>query len=271
MNLRRRTALVLAATASLLAFASGARAMGGPDCAPEDLVPVDAWLAEHPWHEGPVNPNGLVASACRQASGGSRLVIVVAAYDLALDNQKSLVVALVDFDAGVVRAAFKGVVAEDAWLQVAQGSLRLDTAPYDLAPGVRAFGLDVTPTAAGSSCVDAGVGAVRTLFVRDGALLRPVLARLDVSSWRFVNGNPVCEPSTGAKSVTEITSSTISIAPHATHGFADLVVTESIEGRVPGRKVRGERYELHYDGAAYRRGDRPPAHPVIAPEGPTRR
>ena len=105
MNLRRCWALVVAATLSLLALAPVASAMGNAqECVPEDLVPVNAWVAEHPWRVGPVNPNGLVASACKQSSGDRKLTIVVAAYDLALDDQKSVVVALVDYDAGVVRA-----------------------------------------------------------------------------------------------------------------------------------------------------------------------
>jgi len=181
-----------------------------------------------------------------------------------------VIVALVDLDAGLVRAAFKGTVAEDPWMQVSQGSLRVDTAPYDLAPGVRAFGVDVTSTADRVSCVDAGLGAVRTLFVHEGQALRPVLGLFGVSAWAFTHGNPVCEPDTAAASRLETTWATIAIAPHATHGFADLVVTESIEGREPGRKLRGERYELHYDGTTYRRDGklRPP--PVIAPSEATR-
>ena len=271
MSMRRRALLALAATASLLALVPAAHAMGGPDCAPEDLVPVDAWIAAHPWRVGPVNPNGLVASACRQSSGEKRLTIVVAGYDLAIKDQKSVVVALVDFDAGVVRAAYKGTIAEDPWLQVAQGALRIDTAPYDLAPGVRAFGVEFASTSPGTPCIDSGVGPVRTLFVRDGALLRPVLGRFDASSWRFTKGNPACEPENAKGSVIETTTSTIAIAPHATHGFADLVVAESIEGRVPGRKVRGRRYELHYDGTVYRRGGDAIDDSVFEPEVPGRK
>ncbi len=49
-----RAARVVAATASLLAIASAARAMSGQHCAPQDLVPVDTWIAEHLWHVGPM-------------------------------------------------------------------------------------------------------------------------------------------------------------------------------------------------------------------------
>ena len=265
----RRATRVAAATALLFALVPAARAMGGQDCAPEDLVPVNAWIAEHPWRVGPVNPNGLVASACKQSSGDKRLAIVVAAYDLAIDNRKSVIVALVDFDAGVVRAAYKGVLAEDQWLRVSQGSLRIDTAPYDLAPGIRAFGLDVTSSTE-PSCDDIGLGTRRMLFVHEGDALRPVLGFLGVSVWMFPQGNPACQAS-NAGSTMETIASTISIAPHATHGLADLVVTESVEGRIPGRKLRGERYELHYDGAVYHREGKLIPQPVIAPEGPARR
>ena len=62
MSPRRRAALVLATIAALLAPA--AHAMGGAqDCQPEDLAPVDAWLATHPWRAGATTPDALAAFA----------------------------------------------------------------------------------------------------------------------------------------------------------------------------------------------------------------
>ena len=79
MNPRRRAALVVAAIAALLAPA--AHAMGNAqDCQPEDLAPVDAWLAKHPWRIGATTPDALVASACKLWPFDKRLLIVTAAY-----------------------------------------------------------------------------------------------------------------------------------------------------------------------------------------------
>jgi hypothetical protein len=75
--------------------------------------------------------------------------------------------------------------------QVNGGSLRFDTAPYELAPGVRAFGLDIFSE--DPSCGEGGTGPVRTLYVRAGRTLRPVLEGLAVDQWWYLRGNqPRC-------------------------------------------------------------------------------
>ena len=148
-----------------------------------------------------------------------------------------------------------------------QRSLRIDTARYDLAPGVRAFGVDVASQASGPKCAEGGAGPLRTLFVRDGASLRPVLASLVLSSWRLVSG-PACpgaERKDGA--VVEDTATTISVAPHATHGFADLVLASTVDGRPAPRR----RLVLHDDGARYIATDERVWPDLIGPETTARR
>ena len=54
-----------------------------------------------------------------------------------------LVIAAVDAATGQVGASFKGNLDSDPAVKIVSGSLWLDTAAYDLAPGVRAFGLDI--------------------------------------------------------------------------------------------------------------------------------
>ncbi len=260
MSGRRRALLAVAATASLLAFAPAARAMGGQDCAPETLAPVDSWLAKHPFVLGPSRVDQPAASACKTSSQDRRLTIVAVAYDAGQDYDKNLVVALVDTNHGAVRGAFKGVISEDATLQVLQGSLRLDTAPYDLAPGVRAFGIDVSSGRSGPRCGEAWFGATRTLFVQEGAALRPVLNGFMLSEGRLVDGLP-CTPD----AYFETTTSTIAIASTATHGFADLVVTDAVDSQA----ARRTRTVMRYDGLTYRAPGREPwamtIHAEIAP------
>ena len=139
---------------------------------------------------------------------------------------------------------FKGTIADDdAVLHVSQGGLRLDTARYELAPGVRAFGVDVTSDTVAPRCVDGWPGPTRTLFVRAGSSLRPVLAGFVLSQWEIVSGE-AC----GDDPVGESTHSVLAVSRHATHGYADLISITFVDGRraKPGRLV------MHYDGGAYR-------------------
>jgi len=228
---------LVAGALAALAFASGAHAMGGPDCTPEDLAPVEAWLARHPWTAGAATPDARVAAACTSWPSDKRVRVVAAAYAREQEQGKNLVVALVDTSAKAVRSAFQGGVREDATWSVAQGSLRIDTAPYELAPGVRAFGVDVTSAPVAGTLVRDGVTAARSLFVPDGAQLRLVLDGFVLTSWRKA---AAAEPVTS--------SARIALDAHRTNGFADLRITRT------SNAGREDRTTLVYDGTRYAAG-----------------
>lgn len=235
-----RSRLAAAALASL-AFASAAHAMGAPDCAPEELATVDAWLGKHPWKAGAASPDALVAAACKLWPFDKTALIVAAAYAQDKEQDKNLVVALVDTKTMAVRAAFQGVVREDATWSIAQGSLRIDTAPYDLAPGVRAFGVDVTSEPIAGTLVRDGVTASRSLFVAEGPALRLVLDGFVLTTWRQAAG--------AGAATTSIAK--IAIDPHRTHGYADLRITRTTTAAGAPRQ---ERTTLVYDGLHYGAG-----------------
>ena len=226
----------MVAAFALLGLASTAHAMGAPDCAPEDLAPVDAWLAKHPWRIGATSPDARVAEACRLWPFDKRVLIVAAAYAQDKEQDKNLVVALVDTQAMAVHSAFQGVVLEDETWSVTQASLHIDTAPYDLAPGVRAIGVDVTSDALDAP-VRGGITAMRSLFVPDGARLRLVL-----------DGFVLTTSKKTAVGATETTSAKMAIGAHRTHEFADLKVTRKTGSDAA---VRQERTTFTYDGARY--------------------
>ena len=233
---RRLAAGALAA----LALASTARAMGGPDCAPEDLAPVEAWLAQHPWTAGAVTSDARVAAACKAWPFDQRVLIVAAAYAQDKEQDKNLVVALVDTSTRAVRSAFQGTVREDATWSVAQGSLRIDTAPYDLAPGVRAIGIDVSSAPVAGTLVREGVTAARSLFVPDCAQLRLVLDGFVLTTWRK-----------SADAAPATSSAKIALDAHRSHGFAALRATRTTAG---AGAPRLEHTTLVYDGARYAAG-----------------
>ncbi len=255
MNPRRRAALVLATIAALLAPA--AHAMGSAqDCQPEDLAPVDAWLATHPWRVGATTPDALVASACKLWPFDKRLLIVVAAYAQDKEQDKNLVVALVDTKTMSVRSAFRGALLEDETWSLAAGGLRIDTSPYDLAPGVRAIGVDVASDALDAP-VRGGVTATRSLFVPEGAALRVVLDGLVLATHDKVRVDDI-----------RTTSATIAIDAHRSGGFADLRITRTTNATARGSVATQDRTTLAYDGRRYRGASSDLVHQV-APEGET--
>jgi hypothetical protein len=188
----------------------------------------------------------LVAQACKAWAGGD--ILAAFAYDAGEPSVKQLVVALVEPRGTRVLAMYQGRIEEDAVLTLGGGSLRLDTARYDLAPGVRAFGLD-TETVFSQGCVDGGLGPTRTLFVREGSRIRPVLEGFYVSNWSYVEGGPSCGPD---EKVVETIAHTIAIGSAKSRGFANLAVTAR-RSRSDGKRAGAPafRYELRYDGTSY--------------------
>lgn len=249
-----RSRLVVAALA-LLGVTSSAHAMGSPDCAPEDLAPVDAWLATHPWHVGATTPGALVAAACKPWPFDKTVLIVAAAYAQDKEQDKNLVVALVDTQGMAVRSAFQGVVLEDETWSVTQASLHIDTAPYDLAPGVRAIGVDVTSDALDAPVRD-GITATRSLFVPDGTRLRVIL-----------DGFVLTTSKKTAAGTVETSSAKIAIDPHRTNGFADRRVTRTSSS---AGTTRQDHATLVYDGSHYGVDARWRVH-QIEPDGEARR
>ncbi len=255
----RERALIAAAA---LAFAASSQAQEPQACGAAPLAAVDAWLTQHPWHTGPTRADTRVTAACKPSPADKSVTIVAAAYDRGTDYDKNLVVALVS--ARVV-AAFTGAIEEDASMRVSGGSLRIDTARYQLAPGVRAFGVDVSSVKAGPHCADGGSGAMRSLFVRDGAVLRPVVIGVLLESWHTEGGLTPCpEFAPDTKGLGEIAQTTTSLAmlPHATHGFADIVLT-SVTDLHPGHP---RRVVLRYDGSTYAGPGFEPWGPGIVPD-----
>lgn len=223
--------------AALLSGASAAHAVGAPDCAPEDLAPVQDWLTHHPWKHGATTPDALVTAACKLWPYDRNVLIVAAASAQDKERDKNLVVALIDTKTMTIRATFQGVVLEDSTWSVVPGSLHLDTARYDLAPGVRAFGIDLSSEPVDNAVVRGGVTATRSLFVQQGTQLRLVLDGF------------VLTTSTKAADGLTRTSAKIAIDAHATRGLADLLVTRSVDPAPAG--AGKDHTTLAFDGARY--------------------
>ena len=166
----------------------------------------------------------VAAAACRgvPASHGR---LVAAAYRSGHQDDLLLVIALLDGSGNVV-SSFQAALEADPALKVVSGSLWLDTAAYDIAPGVRAFGLDVT-SGAPRGCAGMGSGARRSLFVSQGRFIRPVLQDLPMSEWALIQrGKSACTDSGAPElTITENFTAKLALAPTSTKGWRDLVVT----------------------------------------------
>jgi hypothetical protein len=195
--------------------------------------------------------NAVVAAAACRGAPAYHGRLVAAAYRSGHEGDLLLAIAVVD--GGRVGATFKGNLDSDPAVRITSGSLWLDVGAYDLAPGVRAFGLDIT-SGAPRGCAAAGSGARRSLFVAQGRFIRPVLQDLPMSEWALIQrGKSACTDSSAPDlTVTENFSATLGLASTSTRGFRDLVVTGTAlrdDGHLEERPVL--RTTLKWDGRIY--------------------
>lgn len=164
-------------------------------------------------------------------------------------------VAMLDAASGKVLAFYAQDMGEDAAFELDADSLRLDTARYDLAKDVRAIGVVVHSAAQGPSCPDFYSNQALTLLVREARSLRPVLQR-DLYAWQRVKGEPC---SVGKSDViTEVANLSLSMAPQAHAGYADIVLTANVstaesvaDSDTITERTRRVRQVLRYNGQRY--------------------
>jgi hypothetical protein len=250
---------LLIALQACAATAAAEDLVGKQQCAPE----IVALAGKHAGVKGlsfprkglePSAANGglVAAGVCKAWPGDPSRIIAALAYDAGIEREKQLLVALIDAPRSTVIAAYSGVIEEDAGMTVGPYSLRLDTANYQLAPGVRAFGLDID-TGYHQGCVSGGSGPDRTLFVQEGKTIRPVLQNFSVSSWRYLRGGPSCVDAQKDELI-ETTEYSIDIAKPVHHGFSSLRVTaRRFDGDRRKPHDRPRSLEVHYDGQGYPR------------------
>lgn len=172
----------------------------------------------------------LVAEACKVWPYDTSLALAAVAYPLPESDEDGrvlrLVIAVLGAEEADIRAVHETDLTEDAAFALLEGGLKLDTARYDLAKGVRAFGVVVRSSAPGPSCPDGRFNDALTLYVREGDALRPVFTSY-TDFWARVEGEP-CSWSQGQRLVTEEAAFTIGVERSAHNGFADLRVTANV-------------------------------------------
>lgn len=202
----------------------------------------------------------LVAQACRVWPYDDSLALAAVAYPLPASDDDGrvlrLVIALLGARDADILAVHETDLGEDAVFALDEGGLRLDTARYDLAQGVRAFGVGVRSSAPGPSCPDGRFNDELTLYVREGETLRPVFTSY-MDFWTRLEGEP-CGWAQDQRLVTEEAALTIAVEPSVHNGFADLRITANVARIESAATTDAEQTErrrvsrvVRYNGSRY--------------------
>lgn len=201
------------------------------------------------WKAG--SDDDVTASACKVWPYDQTKLLAAIAFNAGVQDTKVFAVAIADASSGKVLSSYNRSVEEDTGIAFGKSSLRIDTAPYQLAESVRAFGVRFTSDARGASCPDGIWRDELTLFVPEKNRLRPVLKGLAMNRSEARSG---CFGHSSSDLVFDEATLSLTLAPTSSHGFKDLLVTASI--RRQGDLVRAgaattERYLFRYDGQTY--------------------
>ncbi|MDG0856794.1 hypothetical protein [Roseateles puraquae] len=198
----------------------------------------------------------LVSAQCKGwPPGRGKVLAAVMAFEQAPrpDRRWVGVLALVNTQRLQLLNSHRFEIAEESGIGVDDNSLRLDTAPYDLAPGLRALGLRYASSAPGPSAADAGFGDELTLFVPEGHTLRPVFG-MSMLRTRAVEGCLGKCP----HAAWDTASFTIAIGPPGPMGWNDLHVTATVVRNSAAATAQADatpqrqRLVYRYTGNAYR-------------------
>lgn len=239
---------IAAAAIVLSGLAGGCAHAGQQPCGAKTFEQAAAYLKIDDFR--PRSDDGIVvAAACKRWPGNDGMLLGAFAFESPRDGMKNLAVMVIADRRGTVVGAHRSTIEEDSATLLGDGSLRLDTAAYDLAPGVRAFGVDVG-SAYFPHCASGGAGPYRTLYILEGGRLRPVMNAMATSAWRFDDKlASTCDPDPVPVVRYDFT---IKVDKAVTNGYADLLIT-AIGRRDDGKKTGRApfRYRLRYDGKRY--------------------
>lgn len=198
------------------------------------------------------DPDGVLRdAACKPAPGAPGTTLAVVAWGDGPDNAVPGLLAVLDDASGRVLASLREDFVQDPLTDIRDDVLHLDTAPYLLAPGVRAFGVDIEHHD-GPRYADGGVDRSRALYVREGAAVRRVLDEIDMSTWTYVSDSvpaAASSPEEADRAVQHF-KITIAIGPQVSHGWHDLVLTATSCCEA-GHDFPPLHVRLPYDGRGY--------------------
>ncbi|MBC7701130.1 hypothetical protein [Aquabacterium sp.] len=200
---------------------------------------------------------------CQPHPDYKQLTIVVFFHDLKNDggaevvDQKGFVAAVVDTRRALIKQLYQETLQLNPGIRITDTSLSIDTARYDLAPDVRAFGvrMDIGHS---PKCADGGTSRYLTVLVPDGKRLRAVLTRQPLRVWTVAKWNLTANIDACSIDTVNEADLTLTLGAGSSHGWRDLTVTARIQSRGPGQQGGGQRpprnktvTTLRYDGEHY--------------------
>lgn len=242
-----------------LAFAQ-ARAESSQTCPQEILDAVGTQLhVDHFHYNAPPDDttDGVVLdAACKPWPADHHALLAAVAYHKPSEVAKDglpldhLFVAMLDAKTYLPISSTVSSLEEDALTSLGEGSLQIDTAQYDLAPGVRAFGVILYSHALGGCGDDGGFNDDMILYVRKGRALKPVLNTY-LNYWNRVSGAGCGD---GRNNVIDETKLSIAVEKTRSHGYADLLISAKVERTDKSdsnARTRVMRSVVHFDGRRY--------------------
>lgn len=136
------------------------------------------------------------------------------------ENKKGFVFAVVDVARKKIHRLYRDTIEEDASTRIGDYSLRIDTARYNLAPGVRALGVRMN-IGYSPRCAEGGESNYLTLFVEEGKRLKPILKNQPMSSWSIIEGSNNCGYGETDFTVDNVEFS-LAVSDTSTQGWRDL-------------------------------------------------
>lgn len=193
--------------------------------------------------------NGVViAAACKVSPTNPNLILSVFAYDSAIEDEKNLLVAIIDEKKSLIISSYKSVMIQDQTTRFSEASFKLDTSRYQLSDKVRAFGVRFDSASISSCGEEGGQNDNLILYVQNGKKLRPVFNEY-MYTYRLIEGVR-CNPNSEA--IMEHAYLTVAVQKSSMNGFADLLISAKIDSK------RIEHHLLRYDGKHYKTGPKKP-------------
>lgn len=140
-----------------------------------------------------------------------------------VENRKGFVLAVIDAKQGKIHSLYRDTVEEDASTRIDEHSLNIDTARYNLAPGVRAFGVRMN-IGYSPRCAEGRESNYLTLFIEEGKRLKPIIKNFPMSSWSITEGSNNCGDGNASYTMDNV-ELTLAVSSTSTQGWRDLEVT----------------------------------------------
>lgn len=231
---------------TLLSQLAVAAALAKQPCSPSQLASLIEFIQKSSVEE--VTTTGVIAHACKVWPKDENILLAAMVYE----NLRGRVLLVAMWNSGKAEgiAAFSGKLPLEVGCKIVKPVLAIDTARYDVMPGLRAFGVDMAEEQ-GVICRDTGLVRLRNLYVLQQQVLKPIMEGFDLILERTrVPRSSVVAGSDISPDIRQITLK-MSMRQNRSNGFADMEVFSV--STPAGDQVEPFRSELKYDGCFYSR------------------